>query len=264
MKIQRFVLINIHALFPFLYPSLKLLTKGSYLKSIMSFFSDYYQYYLINKKVNSPFKLSFLNTHPIYFDRFEQAGSILQHYFHQDIWAAKKVLKSGVKSHYDIGSRLDGFISHCLTFCKVIMLDIRPLNKSIPNLSFIQTDATNMKNIKTGSINSISALHAVEHFGLGRYGDPIDPLGYKKCIDEIKRIVKKKGHIYFSVPIGKQRLEFNNQRVFNPKYVLDLFSGMKLREFSLVNDNNDFIENVNPEKYVRVNYSCGLFHFQKP
>lgn len=264
MKIQRFILVNLHALFPYLYPSAKLVFKGKYLKSIFSFFKDYSEYSKVNKEVNSPFNLNLLDTHPIYFDRYEEAGSILQHYFHQDIWAAKKVLKSGVKTHYDIGSRLDGFISHCLAFCKVIMLDIRPLDKKIPNLSFIQTDATNMKNIKTGSINSISALHAVEHFGLGRYGDPIDPLGYKKCIDEIKRIVKKGGNIYFSVPIGKQRLEFNNQRVFNPKYVLELFEGMKLKEFSLVNDDNNFVENVKPEKYTKVNYSCGLFHFQKP
>ncbi len=263
MKLQRFLLVNIHALFPYLYPSLRLLFKGRYLKSIFAFYKDYLKYNNLIKSSDSPFKINFLNTHPIYFDRYDEAGAILQHYFHQDIWAAKKVLKSGVKTHHDIGSRLDGFISHCLTFSKVIMLDIRPLNNIIPNLSFTQTDATNMKNIKTGSINSISSLHAIEHFGLGRYGDPIDPLGYKKAINELKRVTKKGGSIYFSVPIGKQRLEFNNQRVFNPKYILELFSGMKLKEFSLVDDNNNFVENVKPEKYVNVKYSCGLFHFQK-
>lgn len=264
MKFQRFILVNINALFPQLYPTLKLLTKGKYFKSIYEYYKDYLKYSRLNKEIKSPFNLEILNSHPIYFDRYDDAGAILQHYFHQDIWAAKKVLNSGVKTHYDIGSRLDGFISHCLTFTKVVMLDIRPLKKQIPNLSFIQADASNMKNIKSRSINSISSLHAIEHFGLGRYGDPIDPLGYKKAIDEMKRVVKKGGNIYFSVPIGKQRLEFNNQRVFNPKYVMELFTGMTLKEFSLVSDNNDIVENVKPEKYINVKYSCGLFHFQKP
>lgn len=264
MKIQRFVLVNLNALFPQLYPAFRLLTKGAYLRSIFEFYKDYLKYIALDKKIKSPFKVNILNTHPIYFDRYDEAGSILQHYFHQDIWAAAKVFKSGVKTHYDIGSRLDGFISHCLAFTKVVMLDIRPLDKKIQNLSFIQTDGTNMKNIKSNTISSISSLHAIEHFGLGRYGDPIDPLGYKKAIDEIKRVTKKGGNIYFSVPIGKQRLEFNNQRVFNPKYVMELFSGMKLKEFSLVDDNNNFVSNVKPEKYVKVSYSCGLFHFQKP
>lgn len=263
MKIQRFILINLNSLFPFLYPILKLLRGGIYFKGIAAFINDFQKYSELNKVSPSPFQLSILNNHPIYFDRYDEAGHILQHYFHQDIWAAKKVFKSGVKNHYDVGSRLDGFISHCLTFCKITMLDIRGLDKTIPNLDFIQTDCTNMKNIKTGSIKSISSLHAIEHFGLGRYGDPIDPWGYKKAIDELKRVTKKGGDIYFSVPIGKQRLEFNNQRVFSPKYVLELFSGMKLKEFSLVNDKNDFVENVKPEKYLNVKYSCGLFHFQK-
>ena len=168
-----------------------------------------------------------------------------------------------MKKHFDIGSRLDGFISHCLVFCKVIMLDIRPLGIKIPNLEFIQADCTDMRNIKSNSINSISSLHAIEHFGLGRYGDPIDPYGYKKAIDEIKRVIKKKGNIYFSVPIGKQRMEFNAHRVFNPLYVLELFRGFKLVEFSAVDDDNNFIEFSDPKKFVNSQFSCGLFHFKK-
>lgn len=262
-RFVKFILIQGNALLPSAYPFLLTIKGFKIAKGVVAYFKDYFQYWSLNSKIKSPFEIKFLNSYPFYYDRFEEAGGIMQHYFHQDIWAANKVYKSGVKKHYDVGSRLDGFISHCLVFCKVVMLDIRSLEIKIPNLEFIQADCTNMRNIKSGSIDSVSSLHAIEHFGLGRYGDPVDPYGYKKAIDEIKRITKKGGSIYFSVPIGKQRLEFNGQRVFNPLYVLDLFNGCNLVEFSAVDDRNNFIKDVNPDDFVNSNFSCGLYHFRK-
>ena len=40
------------------------------------------------------------------------------------------------------------------------------------------------------SVPSVSSICVVEHTGLGRYGDPIDPLGSEKVLVELKRIVK--------------------------------------------------------------------------
>ena len=70
------------------------------------------------------------------------------------------------------------------------------------------------------SCDSISSLHALEHFGLGRYGDKIDPYGYMKGITNITKVLKSKGIFYFSVPMGKQRIEFNAHRIFNLRYLL--------------------------------------------
>jgi hypothetical protein len=38
-----------------------------------------------------------------------------------------------------------------------------------------------------GYCDSLSCLHALEHFGLGRYGDPIDPRGHEKGITRWRR-----------------------------------------------------------------------------
>src|SRR3990167_7290400 len=259
----RFILIQGNALFPSAYPFLRTIAGLKIAKGVVAYYKDYFQYRSLNSKIKSPFEIKFLHSYPFYYDRYEEAGGILQHYFYQDIWAANRIYRSGVKKHYDIGSRLDGFISHCLVFCKVIMLDIRPLRIKIPNLEFIQADCTNMRNVKSKSISSISSLHDIEHFGLGRYGDPIDPWGYKKAIDEMKRVTKKGGSIYFSVPIGMQRLEFNAHRVFNPLYVLKLFNGCSLVEFSAVDDRNSFIKDAEPNDFINNNFSCGLYHFRK-
>jgi hypothetical protein len=253
---------SINGMFPFVLPTYKVFFGFRFIKAPFVFFRDLFFYNKKNKK-NKKFKLRFKNIFPIFYDRYEQAGDIVLHYFFQDIWAAKKVKDSGVDIHYDIGSRLDGFISHCLVFCDVVMLDIRPLDKEIKGLSFIKCDCTNMENINTGSVESLSSLHAVEHFGLGRYGDDIDPDGYVKVIKEMQRIVKSGGSIYFSTPIGMERLEFNAHRIFNPKYIIDLFDQCNLAEFSAVDDNNVFTKNADIDNFLDKDFSCGLYHFVK-
>jgi hypothetical protein len=260
-KLYRFLGLQINGLFPFLYPLIYIFRNGTFIKGIQRYYRDISLYKKHSNNKDFPIKYS--NLYPKYFDRFENAGEIPMHYFFQDIWAAKKVYLSKEKIHFDIGSRFDGFISHCLIFCKVTMLDIRPLEKKISGLSFIQCNCMNMSNIKSQSIRSISSLHAIEHFGLGRYGDPINPNGYLEAIAEIQRVVKKNGNIYLSVPIGKQRLEFNAHRIFDPKNVVELFNKCELVEFSVVDDGNNYIENVNYLRYRQNNYSCGLFHFKK-
>ena len=142
------------------------------------------------------FKITKEDMNPQLKDKYESAGYIDGHYFFQDIYMAKKVIQSGVKKHYDIGSRVSGFISNLLAsnvVKKVTMLDIRPLPFNVEGLDFIQADATNLDNIEDNSIESLSSLHAIEHFGLGRYGDPIDPYAWKKALKAIQRKLKPNG-----------------------------------------------------------------------
>lgn len=251
-----------NALFPFLL-TLKNYINGRIFLGIIMYFKDYASYVEQDLKIQSGFKVKWRNNFPILTERYEAAGNVPRHYFWQDLWAAKKVYKSKVARHYDVGSRLDGFIAHCLPFCEVVMLDIRPLQEKIKNLSFVQVNCTDMSTIRSDSLKSFSSLHALEHFGLGRYGDPIDPMGYKKAIMEIQRVVKPKGDIYISVPVGVERLEFNAHRIFYPQTVLALFNHCDILEFSVVDDENILHENVDPSHFTELKYGCGLFHFQK-
>ena len=115
------------------------------------------------------------------------------------------------------------------------------------------------------STDSISSLHAIEHFGLGRYGDPIDYWGYLKALKNITMMVKQGGTFYFSVPIGPQRIEFNAHRVFSLSYLLSLFeSEYSLKSFSYVNDDGDFFEDIAlTNERIATNcdcsYGCGIF-----
>lgn len=207
---------------------------------------------------------------PYLTDKSVSAGKASE-YLYQDLWAAKKIAKQNPDvMHYDIGSRVDGFITSLLSFrSNIALIDIRPLPYFIDEgLHFIQDDATHLQNIEDDSLSSLSALCSLEHFGLGRYGDPIDPEACFKAFDSIQRVVKPGGKIYISVPIGWQRIEFNGHRIFYPRTIVDCFDKSKLIEFS--------VATLDPENPIDVNadldayndsdrfYSYfGLFEFER-
>lgn len=261
MNLRTFMLF-MNSIFPFLYP-MKDWINGRILRGGIAYLENISRYHEADIKIKSLFPIKFKNLYPCLVDRFEPAGRVSRHYFWQDLWAARKIFALGMQRHYDIGSRLDGFIAHCLTFTEVVMLDIRPLPIQIPGLVFQEANCMNMKHILDRSITSLSSLHAIEHFGLGRYGDPVDPLGHEKAIMEIQRVVGCNGHILFSVPIGIQRLEFDGHRVFDPFEIIRLFAKCDLKEFSYIDDENVLHENVNIKNCPTLNFGCGLYHFQK-
>lgn len=203
---------------------------------------------------------------PVLRDKYSQAGTI-HNYFWQDLWAARLINRSHVKRHFDIGSRIDGFIAHLLAMdIDVTMIDIREFPEKVEGLHTIMDDATMLKQIPEDSIESISALCSLEHFGLGRYGDAIDPEACFKCFDEIQKRVKGGGQLYISLPIGRERVEFNAHRVFYPSTVLKCFPHLNLLEFSCT-ANGKMEYAVDIHKYDNDehdgNYRYGLFHFIK-
>jgi hypothetical protein len=207
--------------------------------------------------------LKFLSTYPCLAEFQCSAGEIGGHYFHQDLWAARQIHKRNPGFHLDVGSRIDGFIAHLLTVMPVTVVDVRELKHSIDGLTFIRSDATHLHGIADRSIPSVSSLHAVEHFGLGRYGDPIDPEACFAAMRALSRVLAIKGRLYFGVPIGRERLEFNAHRIFSPATVLQNFAGLTLVGFSAVDDKGAFHANADPEGFRHAEFSCGLFEFTR-
>lgn len=206
---------------------------------------------------------------PCLYDIDHQSGSFGNDYFYQDILVAQKVYANNPARHLDIGSRVDGFVAHVATFREIDVLDIRPLDCLIPNIRFKQIDLMKPIDNVSNCYDSISCLHALEHFGLGRYGDSIDIFGSEKGFNNIFRLLSKGGKLYFSVPIGRQRIEFNAHRIFGLKYLLNMFENKyKIISFSYVNDEGmlfrdkeitqDMIDN---DCYCE--YGCGIFELEK-
>ncbi len=217
------------------------------------------------KKLNDKKIFPLGRSFPVMHERFIQSASYDSHYFFQDLHAAQLIFKNNPAKHIDIGSRIDGFIAHLATFREVEVFDIRPLENLNKNIIFKQADLMILPQELIGQCESISSLHAIEHFGLGRYSDPIDPEGYLKAINNIHKMLKVGGKFYFSVPIGPQRIEFNAHRIFSVSYLLSIFENkFSLDSFSYVNDKGKFHANIALteeliEKSCGCNYGCGIF-----
>lgn len=228
------------------------------------FYQDLLLYKELNKREN--FSVDDGNLWPVISDKYANAGTV-RNYFWQDLWAAQLVISSGEREHFDIGSRLDGFIAHLLSAkIDVTMIDVRPFPTEIQGLHTIVDDAKTLHQIEDSSIKSLSALCSIEHFGLGRYGDSIDPEACFECFNNISRVLRKGGSLYLSLPVGKERVEFNAHRVFYPSTIIDCFDDMELIEFSSTADGK--IEyNVGTHDFDNDShngeYRYGLFHFKK-
>jgi len=202
-------------------------------------------------------------------DKNAPGGLMTGHYFHQDLFIARCLFNAKPIRHLDIGSRTDGFVAHVASFREIEIVDIRPIKSRVKNISFKQADLMKLPSDMIGCYDSISSLHAIEHFGLGRYGDPINYFGYKKVIENIALMLAPGGTFYFSVPIGSQRVEFNAHRVFSLKYLFELLAPNFIpQSFSFVDDNGDFFEdyNLNDREIVcslNCQYGCGIFVLKK-
>lgn len=206
---------------------------------------------------------------PCLFDRGVRSGTVSGAYFHQDLLVAQRVFARNPAKHVDIASRVDGLVAHIASFRPVEVVDIRALADNIRNIRFLQADFTAEGFPLANYCDSVSCLHALEHFGLGRYGDPVDFDGYLQGFRNLHRILTDSGVCYLSVPIGPQRYEFDGHRIFSVAYLLGLFEGLfRVDRFSYVDDGGDLHESVPLDPGpVGANFGCefgcGIFELIK-
>jgi hypothetical protein len=237
------------------------------LRGIPFFVKNYFTFRKAYSRSKKEFR--FGNLYPQLADRYDNSGVAKGHYFHQDLLIAQRIFINNPHKHVDVGSRIDGFAAHIASFREVEVFDIRSLENKVCNIIFHQMDFTKDNFNLFNYCDSVSSLHAIEHFGLGRYGDNIDYYGYLKGLDNIYKLLKPKGKFYFSVPIGKQRIEYDAHRIFSVSYLLELFKGKyNIDNFSYVDDNGDLYTNEilnsdNIDNNFGCQYGCGIFELTK-
>jgi len=208
--------------------------------------------------------------HPVLSDFFQEAGTASGHYFHQDLLVASFIFDNKPVRHIDIGSRIDGFVAHVASFRHIEVMDVRSLRPTgHENISFIIGDLMNGLNLGGGEVaDSISCLHAIEHFGLGRYGDAIDPVGHIRGFNNIIKLLKIGGVLYISIPIGSiSAVHFNAHRIFHPRDILTWCADpsiLKLERFDFVDDDGGLNRNVNCDlDRLEVHFGCGIYTFRR-
>lgn len=207
---------------------------------------------------------------PCLSDRFEESGAGKGDYFNQDLLVARRIHENGPTKHVDVGSRIDGFVAHVASYREIEILDIRSLTSTIRNVSFRQCDLMgDLLPELVDYCDSLSCLHALEHFGLGRYGDPVRADGHLVGLANLRRLLKTGGTLYLSVPMGPQRIEFDAHRVFSLGHLLELVKpDFDLLAFSYVDDKGDLHEREPLSDSAVANsfgckYGCAILELRK-
>lgn len=201
-------------------------------------------------------------------DLHDKAGATENEYFWQDLYVARKVCGANPEKHVDVGSRIDGFVSSVASFREIEVVDIRPL-PDIPGIIFRQADLTIDDPSLSDHCDSLSCLHALEHFGLGRYGDRVNSEGHKTALKNMARMLVNEGTFYLSTPIGRERVEFNGHRVFDPRSLVEIAGdyGLRLKELACFEGGRAIRECQDPGRELDVlrefPYVLGIFTFQK-
>ena len=237
---------------PFFNPIKFLLAFPRYFR----FFGDWISY----SRMKGAEGIKILDTFPYLHDRTETTA-FDKHYFYQDIWAFRRICNSKVDHHIDIASRVD-FVGFLSIVTKVTFVDVRPAEVNLKNFKSIRGNILALP-FEDNSIESLSCLSVAEHIGLGRYDNLLDPLGTEKACRELKRVLAKGGNLYFSIPVGEPKVYFNSHRIPSFKQIIEYFDGLKLVEFSGIDEEGIFTENIDINSLKNPNFKEGLFWFKK-
>jgi SAM-dependent methyltransferase len=194
------------------------------------------------------------------------SGSMSSVYFLQDLYFSKKIYQARPCSHLDVGSRLDGFVAQLAVFMAVDVMDLRPNKSTEANINFVVGDVTKPSSQPAKLYDSVSSLHVVEHIGLGRYGDEIDPDGHRKAINGLQQRLRPGGLLYISVPVGEARIEFNAHRIFDAKEFHNrLMEQFELKDYALIDDSGNIrpCDPSDEQIHNKLHFGCGLWTVQK-
>jgi len=205
--------------------------------------------------------------YPILGDYQEESGSASSQYFHQDLLIASYIYEDNPIRHVDVASRVDGFVAHVASFREIEVYDVRKLNCVHKNIIFRQVDFMNSSD-KLKTTDSLSCLHSLEHFGLGRYSDPINVNGLEDGVNNLIKMLKKSGKLYISVPIGLgDEVHFNAHRISHPETILKIKrvkQELELINFDYVDDNGDLHTNRDITEVIdKITYGLGIYTFKK-
>jgi SAM-dependent methyltransferase len=228
----------------------------SYGRVLKEFFA--YRHAVQSAGLSEQVRLQDLSPWPI--DRYDSAGDAGM-YFYQDTWCASKIREKKLVRHVDVGSSMM-FVAMTLQLCELLYVDLRPIGINIPGFTFQCGDLTDLP-FANDSQESISSLSVLEHVGLGRYGDRLDPMGTDKACADLTRVLKPGGALYVAVPTqARSSTHFNAHRIFAPGQFIAKFPGLVLidEKYGL----SDKLVSSCEYDELGMPYAFGCFLFTKP
>lgn len=156
----------------------------------------------------------------------DEAGSHPETYRNwEQAFAAKMISRKAPKSILDIGSNRH-FVNGLLAAFKVTTLDVRTRSKLFPNETLLVGDAKKF-DLPDNSFDLVLSLSAIEHFGLGRYGDELDLQADTLAVKEMIRVLRPGGWLVFTTEIHRAKtvIRFNADRIYSREHITSWFKG---------------------------------------
>lgn len=126
-----------------------------------------------------------------------------------------------------LGSTRPWYESVCISRgAKPLTIDYSKIASDHPAINAITIEQFNKSPRKFNFAISISSF---EHDGLTRYGDPLDPDGDFKAMENVrKNVLNKGGILFFSVPVGQDTLVWNAHRIYGEHRLPKLLEGFEI------------------------------------
>ena len=142
-------------------------------------------------------------------------------------FAARHLYARKPKTILDIGS-YRVFILGLLGHYKVTTIDVRERECVTENEIVLASDAKHIP-LPDKSFDAIVSLCALEHFGLGRYGDEFDLNADASAMNEFQRLLKPGGTLIFSTSLTRAHpsIAFNGHRIYSLEMIHKFCSGLK-------------------------------------
>jgi len=231
-------------------------------KNFRKYKNDLDKFRLLSEKSGKRFSVNWKDRKACLDDNTDET-QFDRHYMYHPAWAARVLVEKNIKHHVDISSSLH-FSTMVSAFIPTDFYDIRPAKISLNNMQSKEASLLALP-FDSNSVESLSCMHTVEHVGLGRYGDAIDPDGDLKAIKELKRVLSKNGMLLFVVPIGKPKIMFNAHRIYSYDQIMEYFADLSLERFDLIPESGEMgiVYNAKKSEADSQKYGCGCFCFTK-
>jgi SAM-dependent methyltransferase len=168
---------------------------------------------------------------PVFADYWDEAGDHpADHADWECGFAAQTLYRIRPQTVLDVGSYRH-FVIGLLAGYDVTSLDVRARSPACAREKVVTSDAK-ASGVPRAGFDAIVSLCAIEHFGLGRYGDAFDLDGDAAAIREWRRLLKPGGSLVLTTTFSASgdALAFNAHRIYGAATLREFAKGFVIRE----------------------------------